>query len=53
MEKDFWNELQQRLDQIKQQPLTYQYQAPEEAWRKLKKLLIYRLISPIYPKQNS
>ena len=39
MEKDFWNELQQRLDQIKQQPLTYQYQAPEEAWRKLKKII--------------
>ncbi|MFZ1590805.1 MAG: 2-oxoglutarate dehydrogenase E1 component [Chitinophagales bacterium] len=39
MEKDFWNELQERLDQIKQQPLTYQYQAPEEAWRKLKKII--------------
>lgn len=39
MEKDFWNELQQRLDLIKQQPLPYQYQAPEEAWRKLKKII--------------
>jgi len=39
MEKDFWNELQQRLDLIKQEPLTYQYQAPEEAWRKLKKII--------------
>lgn len=39
MEKDFWNELQQRLDQIKQQALTYQYQPPEEAWRKLKKII--------------
>ena len=39
MEKDFWNELQQRLDEIKQQPLKYQYQPPEEAWRKLKKII--------------
>ena len=39
MEKDFWNELQSRLDQTKQQTLKYQYQPPEEAWRKLKKII--------------
>lgn len=39
MEKDFWNELQSRLDLAKQKPLKYQYQPPEEAWRKLKKII--------------
>ena len=39
MEKDFWNELQQRLDLAKQEQLKYQYQPPEEAWRKLKKIV--------------
>lgn len=39
MEKDFWNELQQRLDLAKQEKLKYQYQPPEEAWRKLKKIV--------------
>ena len=39
MEKDFWNELQQRLELTKQNPLKYQYQPPEEAWRKLKKII--------------
>jgi len=39
MEADFWNMLQQRLDAVKQHKLAYQYQAPEEAWRKLKKVI--------------
>ncbi|HNJ90715.1 MAG TPA: 2-oxoglutarate dehydrogenase E1 component [Chitinophagales bacterium] len=39
MEQEFWNVLQQRLDAVKQHPLTYQYQPPEEAWRKLKKVI--------------
>ena len=39
MEQEFWNVLQQRLDAIKQHRLPYQYQAPEEAWRKLKKVV--------------
>ncbi len=39
MEQEFWNVLQQRLDAIKQNRLPYQYQAPEEAWRKLKKVV--------------
>lgn len=39
LEKDFWNELQQRLDAVKQHALEYQYQQPEEAWRKLKKTI--------------
>lgn len=39
MEQEFWNVLQQRLDAVKQQRLPYQYQPPEEAWRKLKKVV--------------
>ncbi|MFN0276720.1 MAG: 2-oxoglutarate dehydrogenase E1 component [Chitinophagales bacterium] len=39
MEIDFWNELQERLDFVKQKKLEYAYQPPEEAWRKLKKIL--------------
>lgn len=37
MEKTFWNLLQERLDQVKQNPLPYIYQEPEIAWRSLKK----------------
>ena len=37
METNFWNDLQERLDDIKQKPLPYTYQEPELAWRKLKK----------------
>lgn len=36
MEKTFWNLLQERLDQVKQNPLPYTYQEPELAWRSLK-----------------
>ncbi|MEM6379644.1 MAG: thiamine pyrophosphate-dependent enzyme, partial [Bacteroidota bacterium] len=38
LEKDFWNQLQERLDDVKESPLPYSYQEPEEAWRKLKKI---------------
>ena len=37
MEDSFWSNLQQRLELVKQKPLPYKYQEPEEAWRKLKK----------------
>ncbi len=37
MEKKFWDDLQERLDGVKQNPLPYQYQKPEEAWRKLRR----------------
>jgi 2-oxoglutarate dehydrogenase E1 component len=37
MEKEFWDELQQRLELVKQKKLEYSYQPPEESWRKLKK----------------
>lgn len=37
MEKKFWNDLQERLDDIKQNPLPYKYQQPEEWWRNLTK----------------
>ena len=37
MEKKFWEDLQERLDEIKQQPLPYKYQPPELAWKSLKK----------------
>jgi 2-oxoglutarate dehydrogenase E1 component len=38
LEKDFWAQLQQRLDEVKEKPLPYDYQQPEQAWRKLKKI---------------
>lgn len=37
IEDDFWNFLQDRLDQVKEKPLSYQYQTPEKDWQKLKK----------------
>ena len=37
MEKKFWADLQERLDEIKQHPLPYKYQAPEIAWKSLRK----------------
>jgi 2-oxoglutarate dehydrogenase E1 component len=39
LEKSFWSELQDRLDLVKQKALTYTYQEPEEAWRKLTKTI--------------
>lgn len=38
LEKDFWNQLQERLDEVKERPLPYNYQEPEQAWSKLKKV---------------
>jgi 2-oxoglutarate dehydrogenase E1 component len=37
MEKKFWADLQERLDEIKQHPLPYKYQAPELAWKQMSK----------------
>ncbi len=37
MEKKFWADLQERLDEVKQHPLPYHYQAPEVEWKKLTK----------------
>ena len=37
LEKQFWDDLQKRLDSVKQKPLPYTYQEPENAWRELKK----------------
>lgn len=37
MEKRFWDDLQQRLDEIKQNPLPYKYQKPEQWWNELRK----------------
>ena len=37
MEKTFWSDLQARLDNVKEKPLPYTYQEPEQAWRKLTK----------------
>jgi 2-oxoglutarate dehydrogenase E1 component len=36
METAFWTNLQERLDEIKQNPLPYKLQPPEEAWQKLR-----------------
>ncbi len=35
LESTFWNDLQKRLDDVKQESLKYQYQKPEIEWRKL------------------
>jgi 2-oxoglutarate dehydrogenase E1 component len=37
MDQNFWKQLQDRLDFIKQNPLPYTYQLPELAWRKLRR----------------
>jgi 2-oxoglutarate dehydrogenase E1 component len=37
LEKDFWKDLQERLDEVKQHPLPYKYQEPELAWKSLRK----------------
>lgn len=37
MEKAFWANLQERLDEVKQHPLPYNYQKPELWWQSLRK----------------
>ncbi|PHN04285.1 2-oxoglutarate dehydrogenase E1 component [Flavilitoribacter nigricans] len=37
LEKEFWNVLQERLDEVREHPLPYEYQEPELAWKQLKK----------------
>jgi 2-oxoglutarate dehydrogenase E1 component len=37
MEKKFWSDLQARLDEVKQNPLPYKYQAPDIAWKAMRK----------------
>ncbi|MFY8004920.1 MAG: thiamine pyrophosphate-dependent enzyme, partial [Chitinophagaceae bacterium] len=37
MEKKFWADLQERLDDVKQNPLPYRYQQPELEWKKMRK----------------
>jgi 2-oxoglutarate dehydrogenase E1 component len=37
MEKKFWSDLQERLDDLKQHPLPYTYQKPEQWWQSLRK----------------
>ncbi|MDE1193200.1 MAG: 2-oxoglutarate dehydrogenase E1 component [Arachidicoccus sp.] len=36
METKFWNDLQERFDEVKQKPKPYNLQAPEEWWQKLR-----------------
>jgi 2-oxoglutarate dehydrogenase E1 component len=40
MEKKFWADLQERLDEVKQNPLPYTYQPPELAWKKLRRATV-------------
>ena len=40
LEKEFWADLQQRLDMVKQKPLPYHPQPTELAWNKLRKATI-------------
>jgi len=37
MEKGFWAQLQERLDEVRQNPLPYTYQTPEQWWQELRK----------------
>jgi len=37
LEKHYWDELQRRLDLVKEKQLAYSYQEPEQHWRLLKK----------------
>lgn len=37
MEKKFWSDLQERLDEVKQNPLPYNYQKPELWWQSLRR----------------
>lgn len=37
MEKQFWADLQERLDEVKQHPLPYNYQGPELWWKSLRR----------------
>ncbi|MFY7900966.1 MAG: 2-oxoglutarate dehydrogenase E1 component [Chitinophagaceae bacterium] len=37
MEKKFWADLQERLDDVKQNPLPYHYQQPELVWKSMQK----------------
>src|SRR5260221_9685173 len=37
MEKKFWGDLQERLDEVKQNPLPYKYQQPDLWWQSLRK----------------
>jgi 2-oxoglutarate dehydrogenase E1 component len=37
MEKKFWSDLQERLDELKQNPLPYNTQKPEQWWQSLRK----------------
>lgn len=37
MEKKFWGDLQERLDEVKQKPLPYHHQQPELAWKALRR----------------
>ena len=39
MEASFRADLQARLDNVRQNPLTYSYQEPEQAWRSLRKTI--------------
>ncbi len=39
MEKKFWSDLQERLDEVKQNPLPYNYQQPELWWKSLRKAI--------------
>ena len=40
MEKKFWADLQERLDEVKQNPLPYRYQPPELEWKKLRRATV-------------
>ncbi|MFM7672073.1 MAG: 2-oxoglutarate dehydrogenase E1 component [Bacteroidota bacterium] len=40
MEKKFWSDLQERLDEVKQNLLPYHYQVPELEWNKMRRATV-------------
>ncbi|TCZ67333.1 2-oxoglutarate dehydrogenase E1 component [Flaviaesturariibacter aridisoli] len=40
MEQKFWSDLQERLDEVKQNPLPYKYQKPDLDWQTLRKATV-------------
>ena len=47
MEKQFWEDLQERLDEVKQNPLPYTYQQPELVWKSMSPYIANEILTPV------
>ena len=47
MEKQFWEDLQERLDEVKQHPLPYTYQQPELVWKSMSPYIANEILTPV------